>query len=444
MSEMNTQRKELLDTVSGYQVGVIAICVAINIFEAFDLFAMAYAAPVLSQAWGLEPESLGIVLSAVFVGMALGSALVAPLSDHFGRRTVMCAALAVLTGAMFLTATASTISHLVVYRVLAGMAIGTILPTVTTTVAEFAPDRHRNLCVGILHVAAPAGGILGGIVALALMAKYGWTSVFVAGGAVTALVALLALALVPESPEFLLRQPEGRGLAKLNATLARMGQRPVDAETAASLTRRPGSTGIRGLFEDNRVEWSVLLWVCFFCVIFGLYFVNTWLPQVIVSAGLPLDRAIYVTVIFNTGGAIGVFWMGLRSHARGVRPMLMGFLLSSFALMALFGFMPLNVTLLSVLAFFAGLFVNGSFVALYIAAVRLYDTRSRSSGLGWGIGIGRIGAILSPVIAGLLIGLGLSRGLNFLIYATPFLVAAIAIAALKSPRLAARDGSEPS
>ena len=442
MSEMNTQRKELLDSVSGYQIGVIAICVAINIFEAFDLFAMAYAAPVLSEAWGLEPESLGIVLSAVFVGMALGSALVAPLSDHFGRRAVMCAALAVLTGAMFLTATASTISHLVVYRVLAGMAIGTILPTVTTTVAEFAPDRHRNLCVGILHVAAPAGGILGGMVALALMAQYGWTSVFVAGGAVTALVALLALALVPESPEFLLRQPGGRGLAKLNATLARMGQRPLDAKTAASLTRRPGSAGIRGLFEDNRVEWSVLLWVCFFCVIFGLYFVNTWLPQVIVSAGLPLDRAIYVTVIFNTGGAIGVFWMGLRSHARGVRPMLMGFLLSSFALMALFGFMPLNVTLLSVLAFFAGLFVNGSFVALYIAAVRLYDTRSRSSGLGWGIGIGRIGAILSPAVAGLLIGLGLSRGLNFLIYAIPFLVAAIAIAALKSPRLAAREGSD--
>ena len=441
---MNTQRKELLDSVSGYQIGVIAICVAINIFEAFDLFAMAYAAPVLSQAWGLEPESLGIVLSAVFVGMALGSALVAPLSDHFGRRTVMCAALAVLTGAMFLTATASTVTHLLIYRVLAGIAIGTILPTVTTTVAEFAPDRHRNLCVGILHVAAPAGGILGGMVALALMAQYGWTSVFVAGGAVTALVALLALALVPESPEFLLRQPNGRGLVKLNVTMARMGQPPVDAEAAASLTQRPGSAGIRGLFEDNRATWSLLLWVCFFCVIFGLYFVNTWLPQVIVSAGLPLERAIYVTVIFNTGGAIGVFWMGLRSHARGIRPMLTGFLLSSFALMALFGFMPLNVTLLSMLAFFAGLFVNGSFVALYIAAVRLYDTRSRSSGLGWGIGIGRIGAILSPVIAGLLIGLGLSRGLNFLIYATPFLVAAIAIAALKSPRLAARDGSEPS
>lgn len=441
---MNAQRTELLDTVSRYQIGVIAICVAINIFEAFDLFAMAYAAPVLSQDWGLEPESLGIVLSAVFVGMALGSALVAPLSDHFGRRTVMCAALAVLTGAMFLTATASTVTHLLIYRVLAGIAIGTVLPTVTTTVAEFAPDRHRNLCVGILHVAAPAGGILGGMVALALMAQYGWTSVFVAGGAVTALVALLALALVPESPEFLLRQPNGRGLVKLNVTMARMGQPPVDAEAAASLTQRPGSAGIRGLFEDNRATWSLLLWVCFFCVIFGLYFVNTWLPQVIVSAGLPLERAIYVTVIFNTGGAIGVFWMGLRSHARGIRPMLTGFLLSSFALMALFGFMPLNVTLLSMLAFFAGLFVNGSFVALYIAAVRLYDTRSRSSGLGWGIGIGRIGAILSPVIAGLLIGLGLSRGLNFLIYATPFLVAAIAIAALKSPRLAAPDGSEPS
>ena len=124
--------------------------------------------------------------------------------------------------------------------------------------------------------------------------------------------------------------------------------------------------------------------------------------------------------------------------------MLTVFLLSSFALMAVFGFMPLNVTLLSVLAFFAGIFINGSFVALYIAAVRLYDARSRSSGLGWGIGIGRVGAILSPTVAGLLIALGLSRGLNFLIYATPFLVAAIAIAALQSPRLAAREGSEPS
>lgn len=435
---MNHQRSELLDTVSPYQIGVIAICVAINIFEAFDLFAMAYAAPVLSQAWGLEPEALGFVLSAVFVGMALGSALVAPLSDHFGRRTVLCSALAVLTAAMFLTATSASVTQLLAYRVLSGIAIGAILPTVTTTVAEFAPERHRNLCVGVLHVAAPGGAILGGMVALALMTEYGWTSVFIAGGAVTALVTLLALALVPESPEFLLRQPGERGLVKLNATLARMGQRPVDADAAASLVRRPGSVGIRGLFEDNRVSWSVLLWLCFFCVIFGVYFVNTWLPQVIVSAGLPLERAIYVTVIFNVGGAIGVFWMGLQSRARGVRPMLMGFMLCSFVLMVLFGFMPANVVLLSVLAFLAGVFVNGSFVGLYIAAVRLYDTRSRSSGVGWGIGIGRVGGIISPVVAGLLIGLGLSRGWNFAIYATPFLVAAIAMAALRSPRLAAQ------
>ena len=436
---MNNQRTELLDTVSPYQIGVIAICVAINIFEAFDLFALAYAAPVLSQAWGLEPESLGVVLSAVFVGMAVGSALVAPLSDHLGRRTVLCIALAVLTAAMFLTATSTTVTQLLAYRVLSGIAIGTILPTVTTTVAEFAPERHRNLCVGVLHVAAPAGGILGGMVALALMAQYGWTSVFIAGGTVTALVTVLALALVPESPEFLLRQHAGQGLEKLNATLARMGQRTLDADAAASLLRRPGSVGIRGLFEDNRAAWSVLLWVCFFCVIFGLYFVNTWLPQVIVSAGLPLDRAIYITVIFNTGGAIGVIWMGLRSRAQGIRPMLMNFMLCGFALMAVFGFMPANVVLLSVLAFLVGIFVNGSFVGLYIAAVRLYDTRSRSSGLGWGIGIGRIGGILSPVVAGLLIGLGLSRGLNFLIYATPFLVAALAMAALRSPRLAALE-----
>ena len=435
---MNNQRSELLDTVSPYQVGVIAICVAINIFEAFDLFAMAYAAPVLSQAWGLEPEALGFVLSAVFVGMALGSALVAPLSDHLGRRTVLCSALAVLTAAMFLTATSASVTQLLAYRVLSGIAIGAILPTVTTTVAEFAPERHRNLCVGVLHVAAPGGAILGGMVALALMTEYGWTSVFIAGGTVTALVTLLALALVPESPEFLLRQPGERGLVKLNATLARMGQRPVDADAAASLVRRPGSVGIRGLFEDNRVSWSVLLWLCFFCVIFGVYFVNTWLPQVIVSAGLPLERAIYVTVIFNVGGAIGVFWMGLQSRARGVRPMLMGFMLCSFVLMVLFGFMPANVVLLSVLAFLAGVFVNGSFVGLYIAAVRLYDTRSRSSGVGWGIGIGRVGGIISPVVAGLLIGLGLSRGWNFAIYATPFLVAAIAMAALRSPRLAAQ------
>ena len=436
---MNHQRSELLDTISPYQIGVIAICVAINIFEAFDLFAMAYAAPVLSQAWGLEPEALGFVLSAVFVGMALGSALVAPLSDYFGRRTVLCSALAVLTAAMFLTATSTSVIQLLAYRVLSGAAIGAILPTVTTTVAEFAPERHRNLCVGVLHVAAPGGAILGGMVALALMAEYGWASVFIAGGAVTALVTLLALALVPESPEFLLRQPGERGLVKLNATLARMGQRPVDADAAASLLRRPGSVGIRGLFEDNRVSWSVLLWLCFFCVIFGVYFVNTWLPQVIVSAGLPLERAIYVTVIFNVGGAIGVFWMGLQSRARGIRPMLMGFMLCSFVLMVLFGFMPANVVLLSVLAFLAGVFVNGSFVGLYIAAVRLYDTRSRSSGVGWGIGIGRVGGIISPVVAGLLIGLGLSRGWNFAIYATPFLVAAIAMSALRSPRLAAQE-----
>lgn len=442
---MKTNRSELLESLSSYQIGVVAICAAIYFFGSYSSIAMGFSLPLIAVDWEIERLTVGFFFREVghvtTFGMVLGAVLIAPLGDRFGRRMVMGGALIALTGALFLTAASSTTSQLLACRVISGISIGAILPIAMTTVAESAPDRNRNLCIGLVHVAAMGSGFLVAMAIPALIDRHGWMSAFIAGGAASALVTLLTLALVPESPAFLLRKTAGHSLEKLNTALARMRQRPVDPEAVEALLPRTGTLGVRGLFEGDRAIWSVMLWACFLWVAMGRYFVNAWMAQIPPVGGdadLSPERVMHMDAIFNIGGAIGVVWMGMRSRAQGVRPMLVLYLLSSFALVAVLGFLPPSVTLTQVMAFLTGLFVNGSFVGLLIAAVRLYDTGSCCSGLGWAIGIGGVGSILnSNLFAYLPVVFGLSRGMSYLYYGTPFLLAAILIAMLNSRRLMA-------
>lgn len=423
------------DRPSAYQLVVLLICMAINLIDAYDLMVISYAAPGITGDWGLDADTLGIIFGAGFVGMAIGSILVGPLADRCGRRTTIVWGLTVITVAMFLQGISSGPTQMAVLRVITGAGIGGVLPSVIVLVAEYSPGKYRNLAVGILGTSFPLGALIAGFVAIPLLELYDWRSLFFFGSGLSALSLLLVLTVIPESVEYLTKIRPKHGLTKLNRILKRTGYEALEKWPALKQTTENEVVGVKGILTGRILKWSLMFWLIFFCTMLGTFFITSWLPTVIVAAGLSLENAIYISLLNSAGSVAGILWLGYLTAKRGLRQLVALFLLLSSVFLVILGSAPPVVWLLMTLSFVLGIFNGGSLISLYTTGVRLYGTRTRATGLGWGIGMGRLGAIIGPVIAGILISFGWPQPLYFAAMSIPLLLAAFTMYMLKSERL---------
>ncbi|MFT5132112.1 MAG: MFS family permease, partial [Gammaproteobacteria bacterium] len=196
------------------QVLVIGLCSMINILDGFDVMAIAFTAPQIASEWGLTPETLGIVFSAGFLGMALGAIFLAPLSDRFGRRRLVLSCMLLVIVSMLLTATADSPGTLIPYRFLTGLAIGSMLPSLTSMTSEFSSDSNKNFNISIVQSTYAVGATLGGFITGLLIEDYGWRFIFIAGAVLNTITFVIIIFTLPESLEFLLNKRPRNGLAK--------------------------------------------------------------------------------------------------------------------------------------------------------------------------------------------------------------------------------------
>jgi AAHS family 4-hydroxybenzoate transporter-like MFS transporter len=171
--------------------------------------------------------------------------------------------------------------------------------------------------------------------------------------------------------------------------------------------------------------------VVFFCNLLVLYFLINWLPSVLRAAGLPIERAIIATVVLNAGGIVGGLALGRAVDRRGP----FGILLPSYCLAALavamIGIAGAEVSTIMATVFVAGFFVIGTQFCMNALAAGAYPTSVRATGVGYALGVGRIGSVLGPVIGGMLLALGWSTSTLFLAAAVPAVVCAAAVALLR-------------
>lgn len=437
---MNTSRSNHVENYVGeesftpFQILAISLCALINIFDGFDVLAIAYTAPAISAEWSLSAGALGIVFSAGYFGMAIGAMTLGTLSDHIGRRRMILLSLLTLTLTMGLTSTAESISTLLGYRFGSGLAIGAMLASITAITAEYSPNSKRNFMICIVQGTYAIGATLGGLLSAYLIQDHGWRSVFGIGAVLNGAVFILVYFLLPESLDFLLnKRPAGR-LAEANAIIARLGGTKLTAwpERPAGASN---SSGIKTLFQEDTRKWSILLWLGTFSAMFGTYFLMSWIPKIVVDAGVPLEKAIWVGMSINAGGLVGILWLGYHSATRGLRFMITVFMAMAGSLMIVFGFLGNTVPVLMGVAIAMGFFAQAGFIGLYSVAARLYPTHARATGIGWAIGLGRVGAIIGPSVAGVLIGLGWERADYFTVLSIPFFIGALAIWQLKAKQL---------
>ncbi|MFK7828691.1 MAG: MFS transporter [Congregibacter sp.] len=389
-----------------YQIFVVLVCVLLTALDGFDVLAISFAAPGVADEWQVSRARLGVVLGMELLGMGLGSILLGGMADRLGRRPTVLFCLMLMTVGMYGASLVQSVNQLLLVRFFTGLGIGGMLASTNALVAEFSNARHRNLAVILMAGGYPLGVIAGGSVAVVLLEYWDWRAIFLFGAAATAAFFLLAYLCLPESIEFLANRRPANALQRINATLHKMGHAAIEQlpEIASAVSR----SGYQTLFSTEFRRLTLLLSVGYFAHIMTFYFFLKWLPKIVVDMGHAASSAGGVLVWANVGGIVGVVSLGLLAGRFSLRKLLVAIFFLSFLFVSAFGFEFTTLTSLSVAAATIGFFTNAGVVGYYALLASTFPAAFRASGTGMVIGVGRGGAIMGPVVAGLLFSSGLS------------------------------------
>jgi len=428
--------------MSRFQWIAVSICVILNMLDGFDVLVMAFTAPTVSAEWGLNGAQLGVLFSAGLVGMAAGSLFLAPQADRFGRQAIILFSLVLVTIGMLLSGFVDTSFQLAAMRAITGVGIGGMLAGGTVITAEYSSARLRSTAVGIQALGYPVGATVGGSIAAMLLEHYGWRSVFIFGAAITAAMIPLVLWRLPESVDFLLTKRPPNALKKINALLRKMGHPELDQlppAPAIPTEKRPNA--IAGLFANGLARQTVLIWAAYFLLMFSFYFAMSWTPKLLVAAGLSAQQGITGGVLLNVGGMFGGVLFGVLAPRMSLARLTGINMAVASVCMVAFGAVTGSLGAAFAVACGIGLFLFAAMGGLYAFAPAIYPAGVRTTGMGWAIGVGRLGAILAPLIAGVLLDGGWVPANLYYAFALPLLAAMVAVLALgRSGKVHAVEG----
>ncbi len=433
MTTMTIRLKDSIESgaMSAFQVFAVTLCTVLNMLDGFDVLVMAFTASEVAKEWSLSGSQLGVLLSSGLFGMAGGSLFIAPLADRFGRRALIIACLALITTGMLLSAATTAPMQLAAMRVLTGLGIGGMLASLNVITGEYSTGKWRSAAISVQVTGYPIGATIGGIIAGWLMANYGWRSVFAFGGIVSGALIPVILWSLPESLDYLLAKRPANALSKLNSLMRKMGRAELDQLPPASEATSPtAQKGMKSLFIGQLGRSTLLIWTSFFMLMLCFYFVLSWTPRLLVAAGMSTQQGVTGGVLLNIGGIIGGMAFAWASVKTGLKPLSTACLLLTAVMLGAYALLATAFLPAFVIALLIGIFIFAAMASLYSAAPLLYPPEIRVTGMGWAIGIGRIGAILAPIAAGALIDSGWQALNLYYLFAVPALIAMVAVRGL--------------
>lgn len=383
----------------------VAITIGLNALDGFDILSSAFAGPGIKQEWGLGPDGLGAVLAMELVGMGVGSLILGGAADKFGRRPTILGCLLLMATGMFLASSATSPQNLSLWRFMTGIGIGGMLSAINAVANEFSSSKGRSIAMALMVIGYPLGGFIGGLTVKYLLPANDWRAIFHFGAWATTVCIPLVLLFVPETPSFLnQRRPKG-ALERINKTLASFG-----LSTLASLPElapAQAKASVADIFAPayRRTTFLLAFGYAFHAITF--YFLLKMAPSIISDpqfAGQHFTKAQGAGVLAyaNLGGALGGAAFGWFMHRFGIKRSTLVALALSTVLVIGFGFGHSTLLGWTLAVVSVGLFTNSAIVGFYSAWAIAYPTHIRATGTGFALSIGRMGAALSPVIAGIL------------------------------------------
>jgi AAHS family 4-hydroxybenzoate transporter-like MFS transporter len=428
MATNNVDVAELLDSrpVGSFQIRVLILCGLAVALDGFNTQAIGYVAPAIARDWHLGREALSPVFASGLIGLMIGALSFGPIADRFGRKHIIIACTAFFGLLSLATIAAHSLDQLIMFRFIGGLGLGGVMPNSIALTSEFSPHRSRGRMVMVMFCGFPIGATIGGFAAASIIPRYGWQGVFIAGGLLPLLLVPVLIAALPESVRHLVLQ--GGHTAKVRALLTRINPDfvfPPQSEFIVREERAPG-LAVGHLFRHGRALPTLLLWIVFFASLLDLFLLANWLPTVFHDAGISLSLSVIATALFQGGGVVGTLALGWMVDRFGVYRVLTAIYFLGAVFIAFLGYTH-AIAAIMFCTFGAGVGIIGGQTGANVVASLVYPTYIRSTGVGWALGIGRIGSIVGPLIGGMMLAQRWPLATIFLAAAIPAVCGSAAI-----------------
>ena len=425
--------------LSRFQVQTAVLCGIVLVLDGFDAQCIGFLAPPISGTLHIPLPAFGGVFAAGLTGLMIGAMAIGPIADRWGRKWTII--LSTLAFALFslLTARIESLDELVALRFLTGLGLGGAMPNAIALTSEYAPKRLQRVLVSALTAGMPLGAIVASLASRKMIPLWGWPSVFYLGGFLPLAIAALSAVALPESIRFLtVRRADSLRIRPILLRIA-----PDLADNAPNLAPAAESLSsgmpVKELFTEGRALGTFLLWIPFFMNLLILYFIVSWLPGLLHETGMPDSAGVMAVFFFSLGGMLGALIEGQLMNGLGTSTVLVAEFGVSVALIYGLAYSASSYVLLMAVTLVLGFTVQGGQAGINALAADYYPTRMRSTGVGWALGIGRIGSIIGPALGGFLLSLQWTPRQILLAGIVPALITTLAV--LLGSRLYAEPAS---
>ena len=405
---------------------VVAWCLLIILFDGYDLAINGVVLPLLMDDWGLSAVQAGMLASTALAGMMFGAMIFGSLADKIGRKKVIMICIVLFSGLTFAGGFASNPTEFGILRFLAGLGIGGVMPNLVALTSEYAPQKMRSTLVTTMFSGYAVGGVMAALLGSWFTPSFGWEIMFFIAGIPLFLLPVIWKYL-PESLTFIVKENKQEEARQIVRKLAPNVTVKEDTTFELYQVDVPEAANVASLFRRGRATNTLLFWVAFFTCLLTMYALSSWLPKLMMAAGYSMDNSLMFMMIMNVGAVVGIVGGGILADRFHLKPVLMFLGIMGAIVMSLMGFQS-NQFLLYVLVFLAGAASIGSQMLLYSYVAQFYPLAVRSTGIGWSSAIGRMGAIVGPILIGGLLGMNLPAHFNFIAVGLPVLITAIAVA----------------
>lgn len=446
---MHTNPTDRAGGVRKTALGVVAICWLTIMFDGYDVIMYGAVVPPLLayQDWAMTPAEAGVIGGLALFGMLIGALVAGTITDIVGRKKIIIASIIWFSLAMALCAIAPTPELLGLFRFVAGLGLGGILPTVSALTIEYSPITNRNFLYTVMFSGYPLGGVIAAALAIPLVPAFGWRVMFWIGLAPLVIVLPLVLRFMPESVGFLLakgRREEAEAIAhRFGIDLESYTATTSIARDRTASTEESKLAALRSLFTRDYIVATVIFWVVMFLGLLLTYGLFTWLPQIMRESGYPLGSSLSFLLVLNLGGIVGTLFAAAAADRFGSKAVCALAFSAAAVVLAVLS-IKLPGTVLYALLPIAGIGTFGVTILLNAYIASHYSVENRATGLGWALGIGRFGAIFGPLLGGFLLSSQLGLEWNFYAFALAATLGAVVILLVPHAPVASRITVEES
>ena len=408
--ESVAQKSGVIDIIDGhslgaFQVWTVALCGLVLVLDGFDAMVINYTATSIADTMHVAVSHFGTIFSSSLIGLMIAAMASGPIADRWGRKWPVIVSVFSFSVFSLLTAHVTSFNALWALRFATGLGLGGAMPNVVALASEYVPRRLLPIVVPIVFVGMPLGGSLAGFVSAAMIPRWGWRSTFYVGGVLPLVISILLIALLPESIRFL--AVKGRAPATIRRIMSRIAPEAptADMNLSASEDEKHAGVPVKHLFTEGRAVGTILLWIPYFMNLLLIYFIGSWLPALLRSEGMAVSVASNTAALISFGGMFACVAEGYLIKWRGAGAILVAEYVLAGVFLAALARLSVPFHAVQLLTFGVGFMIIGSQGGLNALAANFYPTAVRSTGVGWALGVGRIGSIVGPLLGGMFLGM---------------------------------------